>query len=790
MTSTRLDHERGREQEWNMRAAIRRPKLARATAALTVVALVASACSGADDEDDEPSDESVVDDGADEGTGDDADETPSLDGEGLSIGFIQPEVGLFNLLGAAQAGGLALAAQDIAAGGGVLGGELTVVTDQPTPERDVTSVFETLLDDTSRLIVGPATSDEARQIIPMLGSSDAVLCGASTTAPGLTTLEGADGRFIRTTFDDNVVAVHTFDRIREYTAGVIGRPPVVTIVSRGDAYGDGLSNTLAGLLGLVGMQVTVQRYNPEDVLMEGVGEAAAATGADLYVMIGLDEGARLAGVLREAGVEPSSMLGLDGLATPRLGEKAIPDDPTALDGAAAIGSTGPISFLTRLVAEQESQGEVLYGAQAYDCAISYALAVEAAGSADPAEVAVTLRTVTGGGGVVCTTYATCRGLLAEGEDIDYNGPSGPIEIDEDGEPGGGRFLTARVRGGTLTIVADLSISLDELRDRVAPQIAGFIADVQVALTQLGYYTGPIDGQDSDEFRAAVSAFQADNGLDPTGELDAATIAALQAALGDNSILTSTIIEVQQLLTELGYYTGPIDGTWSDELSDAIMAFQTDLGVEPTGILDAATLRAIYQAGVTTGENNPPETTTTTIGTATTFPVESTTTLAPTTTVAPTTPTTTAPTTTTTVPANSALGVLKTMPQFSRLVALLNPAVVAAIPELTDPEAEITFFAPNDTALAALTGTPTDAQVVAIVQGHIIGEAIDPLADGTYDSLLVATRPGATIGIDASVTPATITNFDGSVPANALGSAMPTAGGFVWEIDRVLTPPAS
>ena len=784
-----------------MRATIGRSRFGRVAAASIAVALLVSACSGGDD-DDEPSDDSTADepsdDGDDDGSDDDADDgddgddgdAPELDGDGLTIGFIQPEIGLFDLLGAAQAGGLALAADDIAAGGGVLGGELTIVAERPTPEVGVTAVFESMVADTSPLIVGPATSADARAIIPLLADNDAVVCGASTTSPGLTTLEGADGRFVRTTFDDNIVAIHTFDRVREYTADVIGRQPKVTIVSRGDEYGDGLSNTLAGLLGLVGTEVSVQRYDPANLVgLEQVGEAAAATTADLYVIIALEEGPLLTGRMQQAGITPDTMLGLDGLATPRLGEKGAPTEPETLDGVTVIGATGPIDFLTRLLGQEAAEGEVLYGAQAYDCAIAMALAVEAAGGTDPAEVSAALRTVTGGDGTICTTYADCKALLDDGIDIDYAGPSGPIDLTEEGEPGGGRFLTARSTTGTLTVVADLTIALEELRDRVAPRLVGFIADIQTALTELGYYSGPIDGQENDEFRAAVAAFQTDNGLEATGTLDAATIAAIQAALGENPILTATITEVQQLLTELGYYTGPIDGVFSDELSNAIKAFQTDLGVEPTGILDAATLQAIYQAGVTAGGGDqPPEsTTTTTIGTGTTIPVETTTTtLAPTPTTPDTTTTTAAPATTvpptTTVPADSILGVLIADPQFTELVALLDtPGLETVKAQLADPTFAVTLLAPNNDALPDDIGSAPVDDINRVLEYHVLLDVVDPLASGDFDTALAGTQ--VTIDADA----ATVTGDSNT--ANILNAAVPAGAGIVWELDAVLAPPA-
>jgi peptidoglycan hydrolase-like protein with peptidoglycan-binding domain len=54
------------------------------------------------------------------------------------------------------------------------------------------------------------------------------------------------------------------------------------------------------------------------------------------------------------------------------------------------------------------------------------------------------------------------------------------------------------------------------------------------------------------------------------------------------------------MTDLGFYTGPIDGVWTEELTQAIQALQAELGVPQTGVLDAATLRAIYAAGQDSG----------------------------------------------------------------------------------------------------------------------------------------------------------------------------------------------
>ena len=53
--------------------------------------------------------------------------------------------------------------------------------------------------------------------------------------------------------------------------------------------------------------------------------------------------------------------------------------------------------------------------------------------------------------------------------------------------------------------------------------------------------------------------------------------------------------LQQTLKLAGDWDGPIDGQWTDELTAALKEFQTDLGVEPTGEVDAATIAAFEEA---------------------------------------------------------------------------------------------------------------------------------------------------------------------------------------------------
>ncbi len=164
------------------------------------------------------------------------------------------------------------------------------------------------------------------------------------------------------------------------------------------------------------------------------------------------------------------------------------------------------------------------------------------------------------------------------------------------------------------------------------QIQQLIAGAQQDLTTAGFYTGPIDGVYGPAMADAIKALQAEAELPETGYLDPLTQEALQEALEGQA--SAQVAALQGVLKTLGYWDGEIDGQWTPELETALKAFQADLGVEQTGQLDEATLRALQQA--LADAEAAANATTTTAPPTTAAPA---TTEAPATTAAPTTSTT-------------------------------------------------------------------------------------------------------------------------------------------------------
>ena len=154
---------------------------------------------------------------------------------------------------------------------------------------------------------------------------------------------------------------------------------------------------------------------------------------------------------------------------------------------------------------------------------------------------------------------------------------------------------------------------DEEQLEVVTAVADYTRALQSALTTAGYHEGEIDGVYGPATVEAVERLQADAGLPVTGLVDRATAEALDEAVtaagGDAAAAeVAHTAALQTVLTVTGHWTGPIDGEWTDALTAALQAFQTDLGVEPTGVVDPATVAAAQQV---LEEARTPATTTTT-----------------------------------------------------------------------------------------------------------------------------------------------------------------------------------
>lgn len=375
-------------------------------AAVAAAALLVAACGPADDPVATP----------------DPDDTPAetpVEGDGLVIGYILPESGPLAFLGPPQIEAVKLAIEDINAAGGVLGQQVTLLSgDEAGDEALARAAAERLIAEGVHAIVGAAASGMSLAFLDALYDNQIVQCSASNTSPAFTDHEQNAFYFRTAPPDDGQAPV--------LAETIIGDGhTTVAVLARADDYGRNLLDLTVSELEAQGAEVTASfTYDPEAATFDAEVQQAIAGNPDAVVVIGFDEGAQVLAGLIEAGYEPSQLYGADGMKSGDLATMVDPDNPAVLDGMKGTAPSAALEFNQRL-AERLPDENAIYGGQAYDCTVAIALAAQAAGTTDPS-VFVDFMVQVVNDGTTCTSFAECLELLEAGEDIDYDGPSGPI----------------------------------------------------------------------------------------------------------------------------------------------------------------------------------------------------------------------------------------------------------------------------------------------------------------------------------------------------------------------------
>lgn len=125
-----------------------------------------------------------------------------------------------------------------------------------------------------------------------------------------------------------------------------------------------------------------------------------------------------------------------------------------------------------------------------------------------------------------------------------------------------------------------------------------ISQVQQTLQHRGFHVGRSDGIMGPRTQIAVKRFQESENLEPSGQLNRQTLAALgigdEDAAGEppDRFTTATIREVQKTLNNRGFRAGAASGVMNSDTRTAIKDFQESENLEQTGHLNRQTLTAL------------------------------------------------------------------------------------------------------------------------------------------------------------------------------------------------------
>lgn len=358
-------------------------------------------------------------------------EPPPVKGNGaLKLGTLLPQTGSLAFLGPPEFAGVDLAVQEINQAGGVLGKDVEVVhSDSGDAQTPVASAsVDRLFSNDVDTIIGAASSGVSLSVIDKITGAGVVHFSPANTSDELS--DYCDkGLYFRTAPPDVLQGRVLAELVASDGA------QVVSILALQDSYGTGLANQTEKNLLASNVQVPEKIiYDPKAPTFATEVSKAKAANPDAVVLIGFDETKKMVPELVKQGIGPNDLpvYFVDG----NLADYSK-DFPKGTLGPSVKGTlpgaTAPDAFQDRLLKVNPKLTEFSYSAESYDAAILTALGAVAADSDAGPDIAAELVGVSREG-TECSGFAECAQLLEKGEDIDYQGASGPVDFLPNGDP--------------------------------------------------------------------------------------------------------------------------------------------------------------------------------------------------------------------------------------------------------------------------------------------------------------------------------------------------------------------
>ena len=353
----------------------------------------------------------------------------------LKLGGVLPLTGALAFLSPPEIAGIDLAIKDINDAGGVLGKpvEWSLEDSSDGDHAEVAPASaKKLLAAGVDAIVGAAASGVTRNIIDQITKSKTVQISMSNTAPDLSTWKDG-GYYFRTAPSDLL------------QGGVVGNQIVkdgnenVAIIYQQTAYGEGLEAKAKAVIEGAGATVVAAEAFPEgETNFDTIVDKVVAAGADSVLLISYDEVKKIVPALQKKKFDGSKIYLVDGNLA-NFSDQAWKGYLKGAQGTLPGGETDAAFKQRAADLYKATYGkdltEFAYLAESYDAVILLALAAQQAGNDSGEAIAANLTSVSTGGTKV-STFADGLAAIKAGKDIDFDGFSGPIEFDANGDPTG------------------------------------------------------------------------------------------------------------------------------------------------------------------------------------------------------------------------------------------------------------------------------------------------------------------------------------------------------------------
>ena len=352
--------------------------------------------------------------------------SPAREADGvLTVGTILPQTGNLAFLGPPEFAGVDLAAAEIADSDFEFDVEV-VDRDSGDADTDIaTQSAGELIDLGADIVVGAASSGVSFTFVDQLVDAGVVQVSPANTSPTFSDYD--DNGFYWRTAPSDVLQGRVLGNLM-----VGDGAENVGIIYINDPYGIGLQENATTAIEDAGGTVTAAvPYNTGDTQFAAIVDEVLASDPDAVAVIAFAETSSIIPELvNTQGFPGSGVYFVDGNLS-----NTYEFQPGTLEGAKGTlpGNFASEEFRNRLLGIDPSLTDFSYSAESYDAVIMSALAAAQGGSDDPTTIRDNLQEVSANG-TKCTSFAECLEMVTAGEDIDYDGPSGPVTFDENGDP--------------------------------------------------------------------------------------------------------------------------------------------------------------------------------------------------------------------------------------------------------------------------------------------------------------------------------------------------------------------
>ncbi len=389
---------------------------------------------------------------------------------GLKLGSLFPTTGDLASIGQNMPIAAQLAVDTINACGGVNGEPVTLVKEDDQTDPGAGSAAMTKLAEVDRVnaVVGSFASSVSTAALDVAVRNKVMMVSPGSTSPVFT--ERAqngefDGYWARTAPPDTYQAQALAALARKQ-----GFTQVSTVVINND-YGVGFeqqfNQSFTDLGGTVLNQNRPVRYDPRATTLDSeAGSAFANNTQAVAAILYAETGSLLLQAAFQQGLmNDVTVLLTDGVYsedfTEQVGKKA--DGTSIIAGALGTvpGADGQaLEALTTLWRDSTNSDLTAFVPHTWDATVLLMLAAQAAGNNSGEAIRTTIRDVSGGDGVEVTDPCEAMELIRQGETINYQGASGNVDIDENGDVVGVYDVWTVNPDGSLSVIDNIAPIID------------------------------------------------------------------------------------------------------------------------------------------------------------------------------------------------------------------------------------------------------------------------------------------------------------------------------------------